>query len=57
MSKSSFIQTEHDIGESWCAQLNKSMIEAWKEERMLAMERNDYHHGVPAITVYVDRGW
>ena len=57
MSKSSFIHTERDIGESWRAQLNKSMIEAGKEESKLAMERNDYHHGVPAITVYVDGGW
>ncbi len=33
------------------------MIEAGKEERKLAIERNDYHQGVPAITVYVDGGW
>ena len=54
MSKSSFIHTERDIGESLRAQLNKSMIETGKDERKLAMERNDYHRGVPAITVYVD---
>ena len=56
MSNSSFIHTEHDIGESWRAQLNKSIIQAGKEERKFAMERNYYHHGVPAITVYVDGG-
>ncbi len=56
MTKSSFIHTEHDIGECWCAQLRKSMTEAGKEESKLAIERNDYHQGVPAITVYVDGG-
>ena len=33
------------------------MITAGKEEKKLAEERNDYHQGVPAITVYVDGGW
>ncbi len=54
MTKSSFIHTEHDIGECWRAQLRKSMIEAGKEERKLAIERNDYHQGVPAYCVC---GW
>ncbi len=57
MTKSSFIHTEHDIGECWRAQLRKSMIEAGIEERKLAIERSDYHQGVPAITVHVDGGW
>ena len=33
------------------------MIEAGKEEKLLAIERGDYLHGVPAITVIVDGGW
>ena len=57
MSKTSFIQTERDIGEWWKVQLRESMIEAGKEERRLAIERDDYHQGVPAVTVYVDGGW
>ena len=57
MSKASFIQTERDIGEWWKTQLNESMKEAGKEEKRLAIERGEYHHGVPAITVYVDGGW
>ena len=57
MSKTSFISTERDIGEWWQQELQKSMIEAGKEERELAMSRGDYHEGVPAITVIVDGGW
>lgn len=33
------------------------MIEAGREEKQLAIERGDYHQGVPAITVVVDGGW
>ena len=33
------------------------MLEAGKEERQLAEEREDYHEGVPAITAIVDGGW
>ena len=36
----------------WKEQLRESMNEAGKEEK-----RGNYHQGVPAITVYVDRGW
>ncbi len=34
-----------------------SMAEAGREKRQLAMERGEYHEGVPAITVVVDGGW
>lgn len=54
MSKASFIQTERDIGEWWKVQLKESMIEAGKEEKRMAIERGDYHQGIPAIT---DGGW
>ena len=57
MSKASFIHTERSLGELWKKQLNESMVEAGKEEQRLAIERGDYHQGVPAITVYVDGGW
>ncbi len=57
MSKASFIQTERDIGEWWRTQLSESMIDAGKEEKRLAIERGEYHHDVPAVTVYVDGGW
>lgn len=57
MTKKSFMHTERDIGESWSIQLKESMIEAGKEEKRLAEERNDYHHSVPAISVILDGGW
>ncbi len=54
---SSFIDTERVIGEMWKQELLQSMAEAGREERQLAMERGEYHEGVPAITVVVDGGW
>ncbi len=33
------------------------MAQAGQEEKLLAEERNDYHQGIPAITVIVDAGW
>ena len=57
MTKNSFIDTERVIGEMWKQELLQSMAEAGREERQLAMERGEYHEGVPAITVVVDGGW
>ena len=37
--------------------LDKEILEAGQEERRLALERGDFHEGVPAITVVVDGGW
>jgi len=57
MSQRSFIATEREIGEWWRQHLDNSMKEAGKEERRLAIERNNYHEGVPSITVVIDGGW
>ena len=57
MTKSSFIQSERGIGEWWQKELEASMAEAGREEKRLAEEREDFHEGVPAITVIVDGGW
>ena len=57
MTKTSFIDTERDIGELWKQQLQESMAEAGREERQIAVEKNSYHEGIPAITVIVDGGW
>jgi len=51
------MHTERQIGDWWSEELQKSMIEAGREEKQLAIERGDYHEGVPAITVVVDGGW
>ena len=56
MSKGSFTPTEADIGEWWSKKLKESMIEAGKQEKILAEENGDYHQGVPSITVIVDGG-
>ena len=57
ISKTSFIRTERDIGDLWEREMEKAMLDAGKEEKRLAEERGDLHHGVPAITVIVDGGW
>ena len=57
MSLTTFIATERDIGDWWRQQLEKSMKEARREERRLAIENNEHHEGVPAITVVIDGGW
>lgn len=51
MTKRSF------ISEMWKQVLEQSMAEAGRRERELAIEKNHYHDGVPAITVIVDGGW
>ena len=57
MTEKSFIHTERDIGTWWEQELNKSMKQAGEEERRLAIEHNEYHEGIPAITVILDGGW
>lgn len=57
MSKKCFTTTERTIGEWWRECLQQSMAEAGKLERQLAIERDEYHEGVPAISVVVDGGW
>ena len=57
MTKRSFIASEKQIGQWWMDVLHKTMDEAGKEERRLAVEKGSYHEGVPAITVVVDGGW
>ena len=42
MSKNSFTQTQHGIGEWWRLQLAETMTAAGKEEKRLAEERGDY---------------
>ena len=37
--------------------LKKKKKEAAEEEKKLAVAKNSYHDGVPAISVIVDAGW
>ena len=57
MTKRTFISTERNIGEWWRERLQQSMKEAGELERQLAIDRGEYHEGVPAISVVVDCGW
>ena len=57
MTKKAFIRTEGVIGQWWWELLHESMKKAGEEDRRLAVERGDFHQGVPAITVIVDGGW
>ena len=57
LTKRSFMAIEKRIGEWWWDLLQDSMKEAGAKEKALAISRNHYHQGVPAITVIVDGGW
>ena len=57
MSQKSFIETERELGEWWKQELEGSMKAAGEEERKLAIERNQFHEGVPAITVILAAWW
>ena len=57
MTKRSFIETERVIGKWWWIALEESMLAAGKKEKQLAIKNNQYHQGIPAISVIVDRGW
>ncbi len=48
---------ETEIGNWWKKVLQQEMIKAGMEEKRLAEEANDYHEGVPSITVVLDAGW
>jgi hypothetical protein len=57
LSQPTFSTIETDIGKWRHAVLEQYMLSAGQEERQLAIERNDYHQEVPAITVITDGGW
>ena len=57
MTKRSFIETERVIGKWWWIALEESMLAAGKKEKQLAIKNNQYHQGIPAISVIVDGGW
>ena len=57
MTKKTFKSAEKIISK-WLWDLAKKVCsEAAVEEKKLAIERNSFHEGVPAITVIVDGGW
>ena len=57
LSQKTFGTLEDTIGQWWQNALANEMLEAGQEERRLAIERSDYHQGIPAISVICDGGW
>ena len=51
------MKTEHSLGTWRWKVLEGSMKTTGQEEKRLAIERRDFHQGIPTITVIVDGGW
>jgi hypothetical protein len=57
ITQATFSAIEHEIGSCWQTVLQQDMLAAGREEKRLAIERGDFHDGIPAITVICDGGW
>ena len=57
MSKTTFAATKRLLGDAMKMALTEKMIESGRLECEMAIERDDIHQGVPAITVVADGGW
>jgi hypothetical protein len=57
LSQPTFSAIEHEIGSLWGSVIEEDMLAAGREERQLAIDRGDFHNGVPAISVICDGGW
>ena len=57
LAQKTFSQIEHQIGEWWKDKLGENMRKAAEEEKELALQNNELHEGVQAITVIADGGW
>ncbi|VDI32969.1 Hypothetical predicted protein [Mytilus galloprovincialis] len=57
ISSNSFTKIETEISKWWLDTLQEDILAAGIEERNLAIDRNDFFQGVPAITVICDGGW
>ena len=57
LTKRMFTEIERCLGTSFEQLLLALMIKTEKEEKQMAKQDNNYHEGVPAITVIVDGGW
>jgi len=53
MTKKAFMSAEKQINQ-WWSLLEDSMKEAGAAEKAIAISREQYHHGIPPITVIVD---
>ncbi|XP_033729993.1 uncharacterized protein LOC117319268 [Pecten maximus] len=48
---------EQEIGDLWYLSVKDDLLAAGAEERRLAIEKGNYHNGIPCITVICDGGW
>ena len=48
---------EHSLGTAFEAMVGENLLIAGQKEKQLIIEQENYHNGVPAITVVVDDGW
>ena len=57
LTKRMFTEIERCLGTSFEQLLLELMVKSGREEKQIAEQNNNYHEGVPAITVVVDGGW
>ena len=57
LSKPTFIDIERCLGQLFEQYLTELMLEAGREEKQIAINNKQDHHGIPCITVIVDAGW
>ena len=57
ISPTTFSTIESHISGLWQNSMESDLVAAGEEEKALAVQRGDFHEGVPAITVIADAGW
>ena len=57
MCQNTFILLECKLGILMEEEVTVELVKTEEEERNLAIERIDFHEGIPAISVVVDAGW
>ncbi|XP_060598342.1 uncharacterized protein LOC132752084 [Ruditapes philippinarum] len=57
LTSNMFSCLEDQIGKWWEDALKEEMGKAGAEERRIAIEKGNFHDGIPAITVICDGGW
>ncbi|KAJ8321844.1 hypothetical protein KUTeg_000315 [Tegillarca granosa] len=56
MSQQTYTTIEQEIGNMWGEVVEEDLLKAGAEERKIAMEKGQFHEGVPCITVICDGG-
>ena len=56
MRETMFTTLEDKLWRWWQSVLEEELLKAGTEERRIAIERGQYHEGIPAITVICDGG-